>query len=509
MVVMNSITKTCGIYTRKSTDERLDMEFNTLDAQRESCEAYITSQRSEGWVASPEQYDDGGFSGGSLERPALNRLMDDIRAGKISTVVVYKIDRLTRSLTDFSKLVEVFDEYGVTFVSVTQSFNTTTSMGRLTLNVLLSFAQFEREVAGERIRDKIAASKAKGMWQGGSPPVGYRIDNRRLVTNQKEVKTALRIFGRYLALGSVRALKEELEHDDIKSPMRISLKGNTMGGVKFSRGALYAILKNPAYIGKISHKGKIYEGLHEGIIPLDIWEQVQTKLKDQTVARTEQTKQRHMLQGLLHDTDGIIYSPTFTKRHDKQYHYYVSQNLLQSRNHPNGAMARLPAHEIETLIETTIRNNIEKLCDRTEGPILEHILKCQKDIPAYDLVQKCITKITINIDELILEVKPKSFKKLVEKHLNVSVTGCEEEFEIRAPYTTGRAKRGAIVIEPKDQTDVFDLPSTGLKKLVQGVIWRDEHFEGMTLKDIALREDCSQAYVGTAIFTSFEILQSI
>lgn len=506
---MKSIAKTCGIYTRKSTDERLDMTFNTLDAQRESCEAYITSQKSEGWVASPEQYDDGGFSGGSLERPALNRLIDDIRAGKIHTVVVYKIDRLTRSLTDFSKLVEVFDEYGVTFVSVTQSFNTTTSMGRLTLNVLLSFAQFEREVAGERIRDKIAASKAKGMWQGGSPPVGYKIKNRRLVTNQKEVKTARRIFDRYLTLGRVRALKEELEHDDIKSPVRISLKGNTMGGVKFSRGALYAILKNPAFIGKISHKGTIYEGLHEGIIPLDIWEQVQTKLKEQTVARTEQTKERHMLQGLLHDTNGIIYSPTFTKRHGRQYRYYISQNLLQNREHPNGVMARLPAYEIETLIETTIRNNIEKLCDKTEGPVLEHLLKHQESIPAYDLIRKCVNRITINLDEVILRIKPKGFKKLVEKHLNVSVTGCDEEFEITAPYKTSRAKRGAIVIEPKGQNNIFDLPSANLKKLVQGIVWCDEHFDGVALKDIALRENCSQAYVGTAISSSFDILQSI
>jgi site-specific DNA recombinase len=501
--------KNCGIYTRKSTDERLDMEFNTLDAQRESCEAYIISQRSEGWVASAEQYDDGGFSGGSLERPALNRLIDDIRAGKIHTVVVYKIDRLTRSLADFSKLVEVFDEYSVTFVSVTQSFNTTTSMGRLTLNVLLSFAQFEREVSGERIRDKIAASKAKGMWQGGSPPTGYRIENRQLVANPKEVKTAERIFNRYLALGNVRALKEELERDDIKSPVRISLKGNTMGGVKFSRGALYAILKNPAYIGKIPHKGTIHEGLHDGIIPLDIWEQVQAKLKEQTVTRTKQTKEQHMLQGLLYDANGILYGPTFTKRHDRQYRYYISQNLLENKDHPNGVMARLPAHEIETLVTTTIRNNIRKLCNENDGPILDHLLSHQENIPSYDLVRKCVKHITINFDELVLKIKPKAFKKLVEKHLNVSVTECEEEFEIIAPYKTGRSKRGAIVIDPKGQKDIFDLPSVNLKKLVQGVIWRDEHFDGTALKDIALRENCSQAYVGKAIFTSFDILQSI
>ena len=501
--------KRCAIYTRKSTDERLDMDFNTLDAQRESCEAYILSQKSEGWIASLDKYNDGGYSGGSLERPALSKLLDDIRAGKIQTVVVYKIDRLTRSLMDFSKLVEVFDEYGVTFVSVTQSFNTTTSMGRLTLNVLLSFAQFEREVAGERIRDKIAASKAKGMWMGGSPPVGYKIDNRRLVSNQKETKTARHIFDRYLALGNVRALKEELEQNDIKSPERISLKGRTMGGVKFSRGALYAILKNPAYIGKVSHKGKVYDGLHEGIIPLEIWERVQNRLKNQAVARTEATKKRHMLQGLLYDVDGVIYSPTFTKRHDKQYCYYISQNLVQNREHPHGVMARLPAHEIETLIERTMRNNIEKLCNETEGAILKHVLKYQENIPTYDLIRKCVNQITINFDELIIRVKPKPFKKLIEKHLNLSVTEYHKEFEITAPYKTGRSKRGAIVIESKNQNDIFDLPSPSLKKLVQGTIWRDEHFDGMALKDIAIRENFSQAYVGKTIFTSFEILQSL
>lgn len=216
-----------------------------------------------------------------------------------------------------------------------------------------------------------------------------------------------------------------------------------------------------------------------------------------------------MLQGLLYDANGILYGPTFTKRHDRQYRYYISQNLLENKDHPNGVMARLPAHEIETLVTTTIRNNIRKLCNENDGPILDHLLSHQENIPSYDLVRKCVKHITINFDELVLKIKPKAFKKLVEKHLNVSVTECEEEFEIIAPYKTGRSKRGAIVIDPKGQKDIFDLPSVNLKKLVQGVIWRDEHFDGTALKDIALRENCSQAYVGKAIFTSFDILQSI
>ncbi len=499
--------KICAIYTRKSTDERLDMEFNTLDAQRESCEAYITSQKSEGWVVSKDKYDDGGFSGGSLERPALNRLLDDIRAGKIHIIVVYKIDRLTRSLMDFSKLVQVFDEYGVTFVSVTQSFNTTTSMGRLTLNVLLSFAQFEREVSGERIRDKIAASKARGMWMGGVSPVGYKIEHRQLVVNNDEIKLARYIFDRYLALGNVRSLKEELDRKGIKSPKRKSLTGKPYGGSGFSRGALYWILKNPAYIGKISHKGKIHQGLHKGIIEPDIWERTQLKLKEQTVIRTKQIKRRCMLQGLLYDLEGTIYTPVFASRHGRQYCYYISQNLSQNRSHPHGIMARLPGHEIEAIVEKTIRKGIVKLCGEEEGPVLDHVLKYQDTIPANDLVRTCIGRITVGLNQLIIQVKPLDFKKLIERHLKVNVAGLDTTFDVVVPFLVGKARRGALVIEPEGQKDMFDLPPEKLKKLVQGVVWRDEHFDGMALKDIARREKCSEAYVSTAIFGAFKTLQ--
>ncbi len=339
-------------------------------------------------------------------------------------------------------------------------------------------------------------------------PLPYRIENRQLVANPEEVKTAQHIFDRYLALGSVRALKEELEHDEIKSPVRISQKGKTYGGVNFSRGALYAILKNPAYIGKISHKGKIHDGLHEGIIPPDTWEYAQAKLKEQAVIRTEQTKRRHMLQGLLYDMDGIVYSPTFTKRHGRQYCYYISQNLLQDRDHPNGVMARLPAHEIEALIEKSVRSEIRRLCGEEDGPVLDHVLKNQEDIPTYDLIRKCVDKITISLDHLIIRLKPAGFQKLVEKHLNVSVTGYDEEFEISVPYKTGSTRRGAIVIEPKDAADIFDLPTSKLKKLVQGMVWRDEHFAGMTLTEIAWREGCSDAHVGKCIIYSFDVLQA-
>ena len=256
MVAMKRVAKNCAIYIRKSSEEGLDQDFNSLHAQREACEAYITSQKAEGWVLLENQYDDGGFSGGTLKRPALSKLLDDIRAGQINIVAVYKIDRLTRSLMDFAKLVEVFDEYGVTFVSITQSFNTTTSMGRLTLNVLLSFAQFEREVAGERIRDKIAASKAKGMWMGGRPPLGYDIENRRLVVNPEDAEKAKKIFNLYLELGCVQKLKHELEERGSRSRRRISEKGIPYGGQCFSRGALHSLLKILSISAKYHTKEK-------------------------------------------------------------------------------------------------------------------------------------------------------------------------------------------------------------------------------------------------------------
>ncbi len=500
--------KICAIYTRKSTDERLDMEFNTLDAQRESCEAYITSQKSEGWMASKEKYDDGGFSGGSLERPALKRLLDDIRAGKVHIVVVYKIDRLTRSLMDFAKLVQVFDEYGTTFVSVTQSFNTTTSMGRLTLNVLLSFAQFEREVSGERIRDKIAASKARGMWMGGVPPVGYKIEHRQLVVNPDETKLARHVFDRYLMLGNVRSLKEELDRKGIKSPKRKSLTGKPYGGSSFSRGALYWILKNPAYIGRISHKGKIYQGLHEGIIPFDIWERVQLKLKEQTVERTKQTKRRFMLQGLVYDIEGTLYGPVFTSRHDRQYCYYVSQNIKQDRDHPNNIMARLPGHDLETTIEKALRQEIRRLTAEEEGPVLEHILEHHENIPAHDLVRTCVERISIGLNQMAIRIKTAGFPKLAEKYLSVNVEAHDENFEITVSFKVGKAKKGAIVIRPEGSKDIFDLQPAELKKLIQGVIWREEHFTGKTLTEIARREGCSDAHIGKCIMYSLNQFDS-
>ena len=269
----------CAVYTRKSSEEGLEQDFNSLHAQREACEAFIRSQAGEGWRLSKTHYDDGGISGGTMERPALQRLLDDIRAGLVDVVVVYKVDRLTRSLADFAKMVEIFDTNGVSFVAVTQQFNTTTSMGRLTLNVLLSFAQFEREVTGERIRDKIAASKRKGIWMGGTIPLGYDVCERRLVINETEADLVRQLYQRYLELGSVRLLKTELDQRGVLSKARRSCTGTKSGGKSFSRGALYELLSNPIYIGELRHKRERHPGQHEPILERATWEQVQQRLR--------------------------------------------------------------------------------------------------------------------------------------------------------------------------------------------------------------------------------------
>jgi site-specific DNA recombinase len=264
----------CAIYTRKSSEEGLEQAFNSLDAQREACAAYILSQTHEGWVALPDLYDDGGYSGGNMARPGLGQLMADVKAGKIDVIVVYKVDRLTRSLADFAKIVEVLDRQGASFVSVTQAFNTTSSMGRLTLNVLLSFAQFEREVTGERIRDKVAASKARGMWMGGVVPLGYEVKERKLIAVPQEAERVRHIFTRYLDLGSVYALQAELAEEDIRTKKRIGRDGKITGNAHFSRGALYQMLRNRIYLGEITHRGISYPGDHDAIVGRSMFEQV-------------------------------------------------------------------------------------------------------------------------------------------------------------------------------------------------------------------------------------------
>jgi site-specific DNA recombinase len=347
----------CAIYTRKSSEEGLEQAFNSLDAQREACAAFILSQKHEGWRVLPPQYDDGGFSGGTLERPALQRLLADIADGRVDVVVVYKIDRLTRSLFDFAKIVEAFDARGVSFVSITQQFNTTTSMGRLTLNVLLSFAQFEREVAGERIRDKIAASKKKGMWMGGLPSLGYDVQDRKLVVNDKEAPTVLHIFGRYVQLRSVRTLQVELGEAGIRSKRRILADGTAYGGQKLSRGALYLMLQNRIYRGEITHKGNAYPGEHPAIVDEALWDKVQAVLAENRVERSTGSDAKHpsLLAGLAFDETGERLTPTHAVKKGTRYRYYVSRSLIIGTAKDHSAGRRIPAGNLEGLVIGRIR----------------------------------------------------------------------------------------------------------------------------------------------------------
>jgi site-specific DNA recombinase len=342
----------CAIYTRKSTDEGLEQAFNSLDAQREACAAFVASQRHEGWTASPALYDDGGFSGGSMQRPALQRLMTDIEAGQIDVVVVYKVDRLTRALSDFARLVEVFDRRGVSFVSITQQFNTTTSMGRLTLNVLLSFAQFEREVIGERVRDKIAASKKKGMWMGGMPPLGYDVKDRKLTVNDDEARVVVDIYRRYLALKSVHALRDELADLGIRSKRRMRTDGGAYGGQTLSRRALYLILQNPLYRGEIAYKGGSYPGEHQAIVDKPLWDEVQAALAANRVERATGARARHpsLLTGMVFDETGGRLTPTHAVKKGTRYRYYVSTALMTGAARSRSGGRRLPAGDLEALV---------------------------------------------------------------------------------------------------------------------------------------------------------------
>ena len=342
----------CAVYTRKSTEEGLEQAFNSLDAQREACEAYILSQTHEGWVALTSRYDDGGYSGGNMDRPGLQALMRDIDRGLVDIVVVYKVDRLTRSLADFAKMVERFDKRGVSFVAVTQNFSTTSSMGRLTLNVLLSFAQFEREVTSERIRDKLAASRRKGMWMGGRAPFGYAFHDRKLHPDPQDAPTVRRMFSRYLELKSVRALRDELEADGIVSKAWVSKSGNANGGTPFDRGALYHLLQNRIYVGEIRHKQERHKGLHNPIVPKDLFEKVQAQLAEARRREPGPTRKsvKHPLTGLLWDDQGNRMSPTHGQKNGQRYRYYVSQAKLSGKVGARPAIDRIPAEPIEELI---------------------------------------------------------------------------------------------------------------------------------------------------------------
>jgi DNA invertase Pin-like site-specific DNA recombinase len=423
----------CAIYTRKSTEEGLDQDFNSLDAQREACAAYIQSQKHEGWTAVPTVYDDGGYSGGSLERPALQRLLADIEAGRIDVIVVYKVDRLTRALSDFAKLVEVFDRRGVSFVSITQQFNTTTSMGRLTLNILLSFAQFERELIGERVRDKVAASRRKGIWMGGIVPLGYDAKDRKLIVNRAEARLVVDIYRRYLRIKSVGALQVELDAAGIKSKRRVHRNGTAYGNQSFSQGALYLLLQNRTYRGEAIHKGNAFPGEHKAIIEKPLWDAVQSVLAENRIERANgtNTKSPSLLTGLLFDETGERLTPTWSIKKGTRYRYYVSTSLVKGGRRATGSRHRIPAGDLENIITERIckflsnRGELLQAIDERDRSNIGHrqlsergreLAKELSHAPedARLLVQSLVSRVEVGITSVNVEVSQARLAALLE-----------------------------------------------------------------------------------------------
>ncbi|MBF0370487.1 MAG: recombinase family protein [Magnetococcales bacterium] len=424
----------CAIYTRKSTDEGLDMEFNTLDAQREACENYIASQKAEGWTPVPDRYDDGGFSGGSLERPALKRLLTDIETDRIDCVVVYKIDRLTRSLMDFSKLVEIFERGKVTFVSVTQHFNTTSSMGRLTLNILLSFSQFERELAAERIRDKFAASRKRGIWMGGHPPLGYDVQDRKLVINDAEADLVRHIFKRYIQIGSTTTLTQELAEAGHQSKSWVTTSGKSRGGKPFNKGTLLKILNNRVYIGEAVHKEVSYPGEHKAIINKTDWDRVHSILEINAPRRANRTRAQTAapLKGILRcGSCGRAMKPSHTRKGGRLYRYYTCQNALKN-GHDACPLKTVAAREIEGIVLgqlQTLTRTPEMVAKTwkaakidedwvTEREIIEALQSLEPVWEAlfpgeqHRLVQLLVDRVTVNMNEIEVRLRGEGLETL-------------------------------------------------------------------------------------------------
>ena len=428
----------CAVYTRKSSEEGLEQGFNSLHAQREAAEAYILSQAGEGWVAIDTVYNDGGFSGGSLARPALRRLLADIEAGLIDIVVVYKVDRLTRSLTDFAKIVEAFDARGVSFVSVTQAFSTTTSMGRLTLNVLLSFAQFEREVTGERIRDKITASKAKGLRMGGRPPLGYDVIDLRLVINGQEAEQVRHILQRYLELGSVVSLVSELNRTGVTAKRWTNRHGIEVGGGKFSRSALYYLLSNPVYRGVNKHKAVLHEGTHPAIVDDATWTAVQAQLASANASQpsAKRVAQEHLLAGLLYDDRGHPMNPVHTVRRSKRYRYYRSSPRLASQQ-PLGSLPRIAAGVIEGLVAS-----------RVEGDLRPDWLP---EDDARQRMRAAIKRVVLGAQKLTLTIAEAAVENRSE-YLQGAVVGT---VELALPIIIKRRQGACTIVAPRGSTEII------------------------------------------------------
>lgn len=498
--------KRCAIYCRKSSEEGLEQEFNSLDAQYEACAAFIGSQRFEGWSLLDRRYEDGGKSGGNLDRPALQELITDIKTGLVQIVVVYKVDRLTRSLADFAKLVEVFDEQGVSFVSVTQQFNTTSSMGRLTLNVLLSFAQYEREVTAERIRDKIAASKKKGMWMGGMPPLGYKPDGRTLKVVKREAEQVRTLFRLYLELGCVRKLQSELECSGIRSKRWQTRNGRQMGGRVISRGSLYKILNNPIYIGQIRHREELHQGQHDAIIDESLWQDVQSQLAKNVASKARRQKTLSPLAGLLFDEHGNGFTPSHANKKGRRYRYYVNRAVLQNRLQDAGSVHRISAPRIEGIVAQWLLRLL------TDQPTLQAwIIDAEPEITtadlstyldkakvlseqttidnSVDLVQSVIVKITATSGGLSIRYDQ---GELLNKIGVKKAEGSIQEVGINTPLKKRHSEDKLVIAADHIRKD---LPL--IKMLVQAHGWLHLVRDGKarTVADIAKRVGMQESYI--------------
>jgi DNA invertase Pin-like site-specific DNA recombinase len=505
----------CAIYTRKSSEEGLEQDFNSLHAQREACEAYIKSQKHEGWRALSAHYDDGGYSGGSMERPALRRLLADIHAKRVDTVVVYKVDRLTRSLADFAKIVEVFDASGVSFVSVTQAFNTTTSMGRLTLNVLLSFAQFEREVTGERIRDKIAASKKKGLWMGGFVPLGYRAKERTLVIQKDEAETVRTIFARYLVLGSVLKLEAELARHKLRTRTYTSAGNRQWGNRPFSRGHLYYLLSNPVYAGKIAHKDEQYDGQHAAIIDRKTWDAVQARLATNTRGHRARSRAEEpsLLSGLLVDATGVKLTSSHSVKGNRRYRYYVGKRTKEGRSRP----WRLPAHDIESAVLNELQGFLgdrERMIDSLRPLTLEvHELKdalwaakqaatkIGQPAAQRETILELVEQISVSEEsEIFVDVKLASIVPHGVRLQNYSPT-----HRLSTPIALDRRSGETAIVVVGAAFGEAKHDSTLVKAVARGFTWFEELATGQiaTVRAIAKREGITDRYVSQLIELAF------
>jgi len=497
----------CAIYTRKSSEEGLDQDFNSLHAQREACESYIASQKHEGWHVVKTHYDDGGFSGGNIERPALKQLLEDIDAGKVNAVVVYKVDRLTRSLTDFAKIIERFDKHTVSFVSITQQFNTTSSMGRLTLNVLLSFAQFEREVTSERIRDKIAASKKKGMWMGGFIPLGYDLKDRKLLINTSEAKNVQYIYRRYLERGCVRLLKEDLDKNGIYSKVR-----GEKGGCSFARGMLYKMLSNPIYIGQIRHKGTCHSGQHKAIIDQELWEQVQQHMASKSIEHKTYHMVSFPLSNKLFDISGERLISVYANKKGRRYRYYISQGLSADPKDSSSSGWRLPGQEIEQVIahaasEILLDDNaiIEAL--QEAGIAAHHIpaalnaaKKIQQD--STGLINRFIQRVDLRQDGIRLTLSL------------ASLLSPEVDLNIIRDVPMRMKRRGVEIRLIINGTGPVRVDQTLLKTIVCAHKWFNDLATGRVknMAEITSREGVDKSYVSRVVNLAFlapDITESI